>query len=122
MIITLNLRPDVTVLAVPVEMNAHGFAIIGNVTLAYDYNGYTKKSLLLPPGSYELIGLLKEVSELAAASWVKWRTGMEGEVMYWDYRTNEKESGGFKALDSLRSAITAAGGDPKRNWLIITKK
>lgn len=63
MILTLNLRPDVTVLAVPVEMNAHGFAIIGNVTLAYDYNGYTKKSLLLPSGSYELIGLLREFKD-----------------------------------------------------------
>lgn len=117
-ILTLSLRPDVTVLAVPVEMNAHGFAIIGNVTLAYDYNGYTKKSLLLPPGSYELIGLLREVGEGALSKLCESYIEERG-------RTNAYRIGDivcFHPRTAMKLLIEQAGGDPKLNWLLITKK
>jgi hypothetical protein len=120
-ILTLSLRPDVTVLAVPVEMNAHGFAIIGNVTLAYDYNGYTKKSLLLPPGSYELIGLLREVTEDVLGELLICQDSVLGPGMvYWSYTSESFTCP--TAIISMKDAIYKAGGDPKQNWLIITKK
>lgn len=97
-IITLSLRPDVTVLAVPVDPGSYSFCQfyfkesyeVGGLSF-YNAKTYQTSRLPLPPGSYELIGLLREFKDA-------------------------------EELAVLNTAIHSAGGDPKQNWLIITKK
>lgn len=128
MILTLNLRPDVTVLAVPVDPGSYSFCQfyfkesyeVGGLSF-YNAKTYQTSRLPLPPGSYELIGLLREVTEDVLGELLICQDSVLGPGMvYWSYTSESFTCP--TAIISMKDAIYKAGGDPKQNWLIITKK
>ena len=124
--LTLELRPNVTVLAVLVDNDAEHFAILDE----HIYVDHQADPIRLPPGNWEIIGLLREVSEDVAATLVEnditflrpnpYNIREDEVVECWkDYRDKTESLVCFNAVNSLRSAFIAAGGDPEKNWLLL---
>lgn len=121
--LTLQLRPNLTVLAVLVPEDAKDpwlmeteFPRLGYYDPNRTLDGNTwSESIDLPPGKWEIIGLLREVSEVEAAGLVAFF--MRGH--FYDYSQPGTYESLTSAIDSLKSAITAEGGDPEKNWLLL---
>ena len=115
--LTLQLRPNVTVLAVLVPEGAHSFKISRDnpdelYYLSYDNGtGYRDGPDLV--GKWEIIGLLREITpEMAEPLVQKKFPGYRNYIddrKYWDNH-----------IDSLKSAFLAQGHSPHaHNWLLL---
>lgn len=115
MTLTLSLRPDVTVVAVPLPNEYNRFD--AEMFWENDCMSFVNAKIPLPPGQYEIVGLLREIPEEHAAGLMEYVDDVSG---YLDY--SESYNLAFdSAIDSFKTLIGAQGGDPEANWLIIKK-
>lgn len=116
--LTLQLRPNVTVLAVLVDDTDGGFKLNGDQLLfsgekyGVGYAGFK----VLPPGKWEIISLLREVSEEVAAGLCDRYAEMG---TFPCYKVPNKSLWLHTGKQCITEAITAAGGDPQANWLLL---
>ena len=113
------------VYAVEVPEGATGFEIDNPLSpgdLVY-YKGepciYNFRKITLPPGSWQLIGTTKEVTEDVAKGIVE-RVDMGFKDVYLSYA----KGGSFDfdtALDSLRSLLASKNLDTNNNWVLVRK-
>jgi hypothetical protein len=116
--LTITTKPGCELLLVPVKKNAWDFIVWTGGTLAYWDNGFTRKSVLLPPGSWEFVATTDTIKEEQAAGLVACYI----DNFYEDYTKKDTWESFSNAIESLKSAITAAGGDKDTVYAILKKQ
>ena len=120
--LTITTKPGCELLLVPVVKEAYHFYIDDhNCELGYWIDDDPVGNSL-PPGSWEFIGTTETMTEERAAEIVHDIWGdIPGPLQgYFNYMEAEYCSP-FTALESLRSCIQAAGGEPDTVYAILKK-